>query len=79
VQLVNGLKFACKLASDANEASNRFETRIASIATIAESMAKRMPSCDIAYALSAFEIITQRSVEGLFSCDNKFYQVMPVR
>jgi len=78
VQLVNGLKFACKLACDANEASNRFQTRIASIATIAESIAKRLPSCDIAYALSSFEVITQCSVEGLFPHDKRFYQVMPV-
>jgi len=79
VQLVNGLKFACKLASDANEATNRFETRIVSIATIAESMAKRMPSCDdIAYALASFEIITQCTVEGPFAHDKRFYQVMPV-
>jgi len=76
---VNGLKFACKLASDANEASNRFETRIASIATIAESIAKRLPSsCDIAYALSSFKVIIQCSVEGLFPHDKRFYQVMPV-
>ena len=75
---MNGLKFICKLASDANEASNRFETRIASIATIAESMAKRMPSCDIAYTLSSFEIITQCTVEGLFAHNKQFYRVMPV-
>ena len=78
VQLVNGLKFACKLDSDENEASNIFATRIASTATIAESMAKRLPSCDVVYALSSFEVITQCSVEGLFPHDKRFHQVMPV-
>ena len=41
-------------------------------------MAKRMPSCDIAYTLASFEIITQCTVEGLFPHDKRFYQVMPV-
>jgi len=76
-QLSNGLKYASKVATDANDAPNTFETRISSIATTCEAVAKRITNPDVAYMVSCFEVITQVWEAKLFGNDVSKYDFVP--
>jgi len=76
-QLSNGLKYASKVATDANDAPNTFETRISSLATTCEAVAKRITNPDVAYMVSCFGVITQVWQEKLFGSDNSLYDFVP--
>ena len=76
-QLTNGMKHASKIASDSNDATNVFETKIASIATMAETVAKRMMTADAAYFVSTVELLIQTYNASLFGDNLDEYLVVP--
>ena len=76
-QLTNGMKYASKIASDSNDATNVFETKRASVATMAETISKRMMTADVAYFVATVELLIQTSNASLCGEDLNEYFVVP--